>query len=81
MSTHEIPEDVTNSAVLLCIAEYVRSERDREILRDHWFRDVSLLGLTEKYDISLHKVKCVVYGLGDKVLLRAAKLKKDLEQT
>jgi Mor family transcriptional regulator len=73
MSEHEIPEDLLNSSILLCIAEYVRLERDREILRDHWFKGLSFMALAEKYDLSLNGVKKIVYGQGDKVLLRAAK--------
>lgn len=71
--THDIPEDVPNSAIMHCIAEYVRLERDREVLRDHWFGGLSFTALTEKYDLSLTAVKNIIYGVGDKILLRAQK--------
>ena len=71
---HEIPENVTNSAVLYCINEFVRLERDREILKDHWFHGLSIYGLMNKYQISDTAVKKVLYGIGDRVLIMAAKL-------
>ena len=69
--THDIPEDALNSAVIFCIDEYVRLERDRDILKDHWFRGLSLLMLASKYDLSLTAIKNIVYGIGDKILIRA----------
>lgn len=72
--THEIPEDVKNSAIEHCISEYVRLERDRDILRDHWFGGESLMGLSDKYDLSLTAIKKIVYGRGDKILLLAARM-------
>lgn len=71
--THEIPENITNSAVEHCISEYVRLERDRDILRDHWFRGLSFMALAERYDLTTNAIKRVVYGQGDKILLRASK--------
>lgn len=71
--THDIPDDVPNSRIEYCIAEFVRLERDRAILRDHWFGGLSFMALVEKYDISLTAVKSIIYGEGDKVLLRAQK--------
>ena len=70
---HGIPPDIPNSAVEHCISEYVRNERDRDILRDHWFRGASFTQLAEDYNLSLTAVKRIIYGVGDAVLLRAAK--------
>lgn len=75
--THEIPADVTNSTIEYCIAEYVRLERDRRILRDHWFGGLSFTALAEKHDLSLTAVKAIIYQKGDKILLRAERETKD----
>ena len=76
--THDIPEQITNSAVNHCIDEYVRLDRDRQILRDHWFGGLSFKALADKYDVTLNTIKRVIYGQGDKVILRAAgELKKE----
>ena len=73
--THDIPDDVLNSHVEYCINEYVRQLVHRDMLRDRWFGGLSLERLAEKYDISVTAVKDVIYGIGDKVLLRASKMK------
>ena len=70
MTSHDIPENAKNSDIVYLIDEYVRSERDRDILKDHWFHDLSFYDLAEKYDISLTTVKKVIYGPGDKILLK-----------
>lgn len=70
MTSHDIPENAKNSDIVYLIDEYVRSERDRNILKDHWFHDLSFYDLAEKYDISLTTVKKVIYGPGDKILLK-----------
>ena len=49
---HTIPDDVPNSAVMNCINEYVRRERDRSILQDHWFGGLSMMAIADKYDVS-----------------------------
>ena len=67
---HAIPEHVTNEAVNSAIDSYVRLERDREILRDHWFRGLSFMRLSEKYDLSLTAIKNIIYKEGDRVLLK-----------
>ena len=70
MTSHDIPESAKNSEIVFLIDEYVRRERDRDILKDHWFGGLSFYELSEKYDISLTAVKKVVYGTGDKILLK-----------
>lgn len=71
--THEIPDEIPNSRLEHCIDEYVRLERDRAILRSHWFGGKSFVELTEKYDLSLTAVKNIIWKQGDKVLLKASK--------
>ena len=70
-----IPPDALNSNIEYCIAEYVRLERDRDMLRDHWFRGLSFYELADKYGVSLTLVKRVMRD-GDSILLRAAKMIK-----
>lgn len=68
---HGIPEDVANSVVDHCISEYVRNNRDQNVLREHWFNGQSFMALAEKHDLSLTTVKRIVYDEGDQVLRRA----------
>ena len=67
---HAIPEHATNTEVNALIDEYVRLERDRDILRDHWFKGMSFMKLSEEYDLSLTAIKTIIYKQGDRVLLR-----------
>lgn len=69
-----IPEDTLNSHIEYCVREYVRLERDRGILLDHWFGGLSYYELSEKYAVSDTTVKRVILKLGDTVLLRASKM-------
>lgn len=72
--SHKIPDDVLNSNIEFCISEYVRNEKHRDMLRDKWFRGYSLEALAEKYDISETATKNIIYGIGDKVLIKASKI-------
>ena len=72
--SHKIPEDVTNSNLRFCIDEYVRLDVHREMLGDKWFKGLTLEQIAEKYDISDTQTKNIIYGIGDKVLLKAAKM-------
>ena len=67
---HNIPEDVRNSDVINCIDEYVRLERDRKILKDHWFGGMTFEQLASENRLSVNAVKNIVYNIGDKVLLK-----------
>lgn len=67
---HTIPDDCTNSEVLSLISEYVRLERDQQILRDHWFGGLTFEALAEKHYLSVTRIKEIVYKCGDKVLLK-----------
>lgn len=75
MMNHEISEDTLNKNIEYCIDQYVRLIRNRELLRDRWFCGLSFENLAEKYDLSVTAVKSIVYGKGDKVLIRASKMK------
>lgn len=63
-------EDVKNSDILWYIDEYVRLEKHHEMLKDKWFKGKSLEKISEDYGISLTATKNVIYGIGDKVLLK-----------
>lgn len=69
---HEIDKDTKNSNIEYCINEYVRNERDREILRKRWFRVTTIEGLASEYQLSETKIKEIIYDMGDEILLRAA---------
>lgn len=71
----KIAEDILNSNIEYCIDEYVRLIEHRDILRDKWFSGYSLEALAAKYNKSPTAIKDIVYGKGDKILLRAAKMK------
>jgi hypothetical protein len=72
--SHKIPENVTNSTLNFCINEYVRLEKHRDMLRDKWFMGLTLEQIAEKYEISDTQTKNIIYGIGDRVLLKAAKM-------
>ena len=72
--SHKIPESVTNSNLNFCINEYVRLEKHRDMLRDKWFMGLTLEQIAEKYEISDTQTKNIIYGIGDKVLLKATKM-------
>ena len=69
---HSIPENVKNSDVTVLIDEYVRLERDREILKNHWFKGMTFEQLAELNGLSVNKIKDVVYNIGDKILLKTS---------
>lgn len=70
----KIGEDVRNSCIEHCISEYVRIEEHRLILREKWFGGCTLEELSERHSMSISAIKKVVYGTGDKILLRASRM-------
>lgn len=70
--THSIPKEALNTSIERLIREYVRLERDRDILYDHWFRGQSFQALAERHDLSVTAIKKIVYNIGDPILLMAA---------
>lgn len=67
---HSIPENAKNSDITLLIDEYVRLERDRQILKDHWFGGMTFEQLAENNKLSANAVKNIIYDVGDKILLK-----------
>lgn len=68
---HDIPDETYNSDIVFCVDEFVREVEHREILKDWWFHGFTLEGIAGKYHKSLTGVKDIIYGTGDKILLRA----------
>lgn len=73
--SHEISENTRNSAINYCIDEYVCLTEHRDILRDRWFEGKTIAELAEKYHKAETSIKDIIYGIGDKILLRAEKMK------
>ena len=71
---HQIPDDTLNSNVEYCIDEFVRYVEHRKLLRDWWFNNCSKTELAGKYNMSETSVKNVIYGIGDKILIKASKM-------
>ena len=53
--------DYTNSQVREAIEEHIHSERDRAILRRRLIDGVRLEPLAEEFDLSVQRVKVIVY--------------------
>ena len=73
--SHEISENTRNSAIEYCIDEYVRLKEHREILRERWFEGMTISQLAEKHHKADTSIKDIIYGIGDKILLKASKMK------
>ena len=56
-----IPDDMTNSEVAHIIDEYVRSARDREILKARLIDGMCFEPLSEKFGLSVNQTKNIVY--------------------
>ncbi len=67
---HSIPENAKNSDITFLIDEYVRLERDRQILKEHWFGGMTFEQLAENNKLSVNAVKNIIYDIGDKILLK-----------
>lgn len=76
---HDIPDETYNSDILFCVDEFVREVEHREMLKDWWFHGYTLEGLGDKYHKSLTSVKDIIYGTGDKILLRASERSRKRE--
>jgi hypothetical protein len=71
---HAIDEDIKNSHIEYCIDEYVRNIEHRRILKEKWFEGKTLGELSADHNISESSVKDIIYGIGDKILLKAAEI-------
>ena len=67
---HNIPKTAKNSDIVLFIDEYIRLERDREILKSHWFGGMTFEQLAEENKLSVNAIKNIIYKIGDEILLK-----------
>lgn len=72
--THDIPEDVLNSNLKYCIREYVRKKEHRKMLKEKWFKGMTLEEIAAAHHGNLDSTKKVIYGIGDKILIRACEM-------
>lgn len=63
-------ENVRNSEIAVCIDEYIRSERDRNILKRRMIDGITYECLAEEFDMSVRQIKNIVYKGQDKVAIR-----------
>ena len=59
--------EYTNSEIRMLIAEYIHSERDREILCRRLIDGLTFEKLAEEFDLSVRCTKTIVYRGQDKV--------------
>jgi len=72
----KISENILNSNIEYCINEYVRLVEHRDILREKWFLGCTLDELAEKYHKSTTSIKKIIYGTGDKILIKASEMSR-----
>ena len=61
-------KDISNSTVIVLIDEWVKSERDRKILKRRLIDGVCFEPLAEEFNLSVRQVKTIVYRQGEKML-------------
>ena len=59
--------EYTNSRIRELIAEYIHSQRDREILYDRLIDGMTFEKLAEKHDISDRQMRRIVYKLQERL--------------
>lgn len=62
--------DVTNSELVYLIDQWIRSERDRAILKDRLINGMTFERLAEKHDMSVRQTKNIVYKSMEKLVAR-----------
>lgn len=67
---------IPNSNIIEAAYEYVKGEKNREIIVDRYIELLTFEKLAEKHDLSVSTVKRIVYKYGDKVLIEAEKRAK-----
>lgn len=71
----KIDEETLNSSINYCIDEYVRLEEERAILRERWFKGMSIKELADAHKKSETCIKELFRTTGAKILLRASKIR------
>lgn len=59
--------EYTNSQIRELIAEYIHSQRDREVLSDRLIDGMTFERLAEKHDMSDRQVRRIVYKLQEQL--------------
>ena len=62
--------DISNSEIDYLIDQWIRSERDRAILKDRLINGMTFERLAEKHDMSVRQTKNIVYKAMEKLVSR-----------
>ena len=62
--------NLSNSEVCYLIDQWIRSERDRAILKDRLINGITYERLAEKHDMSVRQTKNIVYKATEKLVSR-----------
>ena len=62
--------DIANSELNYLIDQWIRSERDRAILKDRLINGLTFERLAEKHDMSVRQTKNIVYKSMEKLVTR-----------
>lgn len=62
--------DIANSEIDYLIDQWIRSERDRTILKDRLINGMTFERLAEKHDMSVRQTKNIVYKSMEKLVSR-----------
>lgn len=60
-------DELTNSQIAYMIDEYIRSERDRRILKRRLIDGICYEPLAEEFDLSVRQTKSIVYKAQEKL--------------
>ena len=62
--------NLSNSEVYYLIDQWIRNDRDREILKDRLINGMTYERLAEKHDMSVRQTKNIVYKATEKLVSR-----------
>lgn len=60
--------DIANSEIDYLIDQWIRSERDRAILKDRLINGMTFERLAEKHDMSVRQIQNIVYKSMDRLV-------------
>lgn len=60
--------DISNSEIDYLIDQWIRNERDREILKDRLINGMTFERLAEKHDMSVRQIQNIVYKSMDRLV-------------
>ena len=60
--------DIANSEIDYLIDQWIRSERDRAILKDRLINGMTFERLAEKHDMSVRQIQKIVYKSMDRLV-------------